>query len=197
MSPITVSPRVEEVLKSRKKKVQSWYFDLTTAMNYWGKDRLYHHTPPISLIYALREAMRLTMEEGLEVRWERHRVNQQALIAGVEAMGLQLLVKNPKERLVTVTPVMIPAGIDDVKFRNQLLDDFNIEIAGGIGPLKAKIWRLGLMGYCAQKANVLLLLAAMEKVMTDQGTRVPAGAGVAAAIQSYAGNETAVAASKA
>jgi alanine-glyoxylate transaminase/serine-glyoxylate transaminase/serine-pyruvate transaminase len=197
MSPITVSPRVEEVLKNRKTKVQSWYFDLTTAMNYWGKDRLYHHTPPISLIYALREAMRLTMEEGLENRWARHRVNQQALIAGVEAMGLILLVKNQKERLVTVTPVMIPAGIDDTKFRNQLLDEFNIEIAGGIGPLKGKIWRLGLMGYCAQKANVLLLLSAMEKVMTDQGARLAPGAGVAAAIGNYAGAEAAVAVSNA
>jgi alanine-glyoxylate transaminase/serine-glyoxylate transaminase/serine-pyruvate transaminase len=197
MSPITISPRVEEVLRNRKKKVQSWYFDLTTAMNYWGKDRLYHHTPPISLIYALREAMRLTMEEGLENRWERHRVNQQALIAGVEAMGLELLVKNPKERLVTVTPVMVPAGVDDVKFRDQLLDEFNIEIAGGIGPLKEKIWRLGLMGYCAQKANVLLLLSAMEKVLTDQGARVAPGAGVAAAVHNYAGAEAAVAASRA
>jgi alanine-glyoxylate transaminase/serine-glyoxylate transaminase/serine-pyruvate transaminase len=112
-------------------------------------------------------------------------------------MGLELLVKNPKERLVTVTPVMIPAGVDDVKFRNQLLDEFNIEIAGGIGPLKAKIWRLGLMGYCAQKANVLLLLAAMEKVLVDQGARVAPGAGVAAAIGSYAGAETVVAASRA
>jgi alanine-glyoxylate transaminase/serine-glyoxylate transaminase/serine-pyruvate transaminase len=197
MSPITISPRAEEVFKSRKKKVQSWYFDLTTAMNYWGKDRLYHHTPPISLIYALREAMRLTVEEGLEVRWERHRVNQQALIAGVEAMGLELLVKKPRERLVTVTPVMIPSGVDDVKYRSQLLDEFNIEIAGGIGPLKAKIWRLGLMGYCAQKANVLLLLAAMEKVLVDQGARVDAGAGVAAAIRSYVGVEAAVAISRA
>ena len=197
MSPITVSPAAEEVFRKRKTKVQSWYFDLTTAMNYWGKDRLYHHTPPISLIYALREAMRLTMEEGLQVRWERHRVNQLALIAGVEAMGLELLVKKPKERLVTVTPVMIPAGVDDVKYRNQLLDEFNIEIAGGIGPLKGKIWRLGLMGYCAQKANVLLLLAAMEKVMVDQGGRVEAGAGVAAAIRSYAGMEAEVATSRA
>lgn len=192
MSPITISPRAEEVFKSRKKKVQSWYFDLTTAMNYWGKDRLYHHTPPISLIYALHEAMRLAMDEGLENRWERHRVNQQALIAGCEAMGLDLLVENPKERLVTVTPVMIPAGVDDAKFRNQLLDEFNIEIAGGIGPLKGKIWRLGLMGYCAQKANVLLLLSAMEKVMLDRGARVAAGAGVAAAIRSYAGAAVAV-----
>lgn len=196
MSPITIGPRAEEALRNRKTKVQSWYFDLTTAMNYWGKDRLYHHTPPISLIYALHEAMRLTIEEGLEVRWERHRVNQQALIAGVEAMGLELLVKNPKERLVTVTPVMIPAGIDDVEFRNQLLDEFNIEIAGGIGPLKGKIWRLGLMGYCAQRANVLLLLAAMEQVLHVQGARVPAGAGVAAAVRSYTGAETAVGAAK-
>jgi alanine-glyoxylate transaminase / serine-glyoxylate transaminase / serine-pyruvate transaminase len=196
MSPITLSPRAEEVLRNRKKKVQSWYFDLTTAMNYWGKDRLYHHTPPISLIYALREAMRLAIEEGLEVRWERHRVNQQALIAGVEAMGLELLVKNPKERLVTVTPVMVPAGVDDVKYRNQLLDEFNIEIAGGIGPLKGKIWRLGLMGYCAQRANVLLLLAAMEHVLHAQGARVPAGAGVAAAVHSYTEAETAVGVAK-
>src|SRR5579863_9988450 len=194
MSPITVSPQAEEVFRNRKTKVQSWYFDLTTAMNYWGKDRLYHHTPPISLIYALREAMRLTIEEGLEKRWERHRQNQLALIAGVEAMGMKLLVENPKERLVTVTPVMVPAGVDDVKFRDQLLDEFNIEIAGGIGPLKGKIWRLGLMGYCAQRANVLLLLAAMENVLTAQGARVPAGAGVAAAIRSYTEAETAVAA---
>jgi alanine-glyoxylate transaminase/serine-glyoxylate transaminase/serine-pyruvate transaminase len=196
MSPITISPRAEEVLRTRKSKVQSWYFDLTTAMNYWGKDRLYHHTPPISLIYALREAMRLAIEEGLEVRWERHRVNQQALIAGVEAMGLELLVKKPAERLVTVTPVMVPAGVDDVRFRNQLLDEFNIEIAGGIGPLKGKIWRLGLMGYCAQRANVLLLLAAMEHVLHAQGARVPAGAGVAAAVRSYTEAETAVSVAK-
>jgi len=194
MSPITVSPRAEEVLSSRKTKVQSWYFDITTAMAYWGQGRLYHHTPPISLIYALREAMRIAMEEGLETRWERHRMNQQALIAGAEAMGLKMFVENPADRLVTVTPVMVPAGIDDVKFRDQLLEEFNIEIAGGIGPLKGKIWRLGLMGYCAQKANVLLLLAAMEKVALDHGARVPAGAGVAAAVRSYSHAESALAA---
>jgi aspartate aminotransferase-like enzyme len=138
--------------------------------------------------------MRLVMEEGLEARWERHRVNQVALIAGLEAMGLELLVKNPKDRLVTVTAVMIPSGVDDAKFRGQLLEEFNIEIAGGIGPLKGKIWRLGLMGYSCQKPNVLLLLAAMEKVFLDQGHRVPAGAGVAAAMRSYAQAETATAA---
>jgi alanine-glyoxylate transaminase/serine-glyoxylate transaminase/serine-pyruvate transaminase len=165
--------------------VQSWYFDLSTAMNYWGKDRLYHHTPPISLIYALREAMRLVMEEGLEARWERHRVNQLALIAGLEAMGLELLAKNPADRLATVTAIMIPDGIDDAKVRNQLLDEFNIEIAGGLGPLKAKIWRVGLMGHCSQKPYVLVFLAALEKVLLDQGLRVPSGAGVGAAVQSY------------
>jgi alanine-glyoxylate transaminase/serine-glyoxylate transaminase/serine-pyruvate transaminase len=185
MSPITVSARAEEVFRNRKTKVQSWYFDLSTAMNYWGKERLYHHTPPVSLIYALREAMRIVMEEGLQARWERHRVNQLALIAGIEAMGLELLVKKAADRLPTVTAVMIPDGIDDVKVRNQLLDEFNIEIAGGLGPLKAKIWRVGLMGHCSQKPYVLLFLAALEKVLLDQGLRVPSGAGVGAAIQNY------------
>ncbi|HKT46574.1 MAG TPA: alanine--glyoxylate aminotransferase family protein, partial [Candidatus Acidoferrales bacterium] len=185
MSPITVSPRAEEAFRARKSKVQSWYFDLTTAMNYWGKDRLYHHTPPISLIYALREAMRLCVEEGLEARWERHRQNQAALITGLEAMGMEMLAKNPADRLPTVTAAMIPAGVDDVKVRNQLLDEFNIEIAGGFGPIKGKIWRIGLMGYCSQKTNVLLFLASLEKTLLDQGHRVPAGAGVAAAIRSY------------
>src|SRR5216110_1174580 len=196
MSPITVSPTAEEVFRKRKTKVQSWYFDLTTAMNYWGKDRLYHHTPPISLIFALREAMRLVVEEGLENRWERHRVNQLALIAGVEAMGLKLLVEKPADRLPTVTAVMVPGGVDDVKLRNQLLDEFDIEIAGGFGPLKGKIWRVGLMGYCSQKANVLLFLSALEKCLLDQGFRMANGAGVAAAIRSYSQVETAAAVSR-
>ena len=185
MSPITVSPRAEEVFRNRKTKVQSWYFDLSTAMNYWGKERLYHHTPPISLIYALREAMRILLEEGLEARWERHRSNQLALVAGVEALGLQPFVESPKDRLVTVTAVKIPAGIDDLKVRNQLLDEFNIEIAGGIGATKGQIWRLGTMGYCSQKQFVLQLLAALDKVLIDQGHRHSPGAGVGGAIRSY------------
>ena len=190
MSPITVSTRAEEVFRGRTTKVQSWYFDLTTAMNYWGKDRLYHHTPPISLIYALHEAMRILLEDGLETRWERHRVNQLALVAGVEAMGLEMFVENPKDRLVTVTAVKIPTGVDDVKFRNQLLDEFNIEIAGGIGATKGQIWRLGTMGYCSQKPFILQLLAAMDKALLDQGHRHSPGAGVAGAIKSYAQSET-------
>jgi alanine-glyoxylate transaminase / serine-glyoxylate transaminase / serine-pyruvate transaminase len=185
MAPITVGPRAEEAMHARKEPVRSWYFDLTTAMNYWGKDRLYHHTPPITLIYAMREALRAVLEEGLEARWERHRENQQALIAGVEAMGLELLVSNAEDRLVTVTAVNIPAGLEDGKVRKQLLDEFNIEIAGGLGPLKGKIWRVGLMGYSCQKTNVLIFLAALEKTLLDQGLGLPAGAGVAAAIQNY------------
>lgn len=185
MAPITVNTRVEDVIHSRKKPVQTWYFDLTPAMDYWGKERTYHHTPPVSLIYGMREAVRLVLEEGLEPRWGRHLHNQQALVAGIEAMGLDLFVANPADRLVTVTAVKIPNGVDDHKVRNQLLDEFNIEIAGGIGPTKGQIWRIGLMGYSSQKQNVLLLLAALEKVLLDQGLRVPSGAGVGAAVQSY------------
>ena len=185
MAPITVGPRAEEVMRARKEPVRSWYFDLTTAMNYWGKERLYHHTPPITLIYAMREALRAVLEEGLEARWERHRVNQEALVAGLEAMGLEMFVSNPADRLVTVTAVNIPAGVDDGKVRKQLLDEFGIEIAGGLGPVKGKIWRVGLMGYSCQKPNILKFLAAFEKTLLDQGFRLPAGAGVAAAIRNY------------
>jgi alanine-glyoxylate transaminase/serine-glyoxylate transaminase/serine-pyruvate transaminase len=185
LAPITVNERAEDVLRRRKKPVQSWYFDLTTTMNYWGKERTYHHTAPISLIYALREALRLTFEEGLEPRWERHRQNQQALIAGVEAMGLELFIPKPAERMVTVTSIKVPEGVDDRKTRLQLLDEFNIEIAGGFGPLKGKIWRVGLMGYSSQRNNVLLLLAALEKVLLDGGFRLAPGAGVSAAVRSY------------
>ena len=185
MAPITVNTRVEEIMHARKEPVRSWYFDLTPAMSYWGKDRLYHHTPPISLIYGLREALRAVLEEGLEARWERHLLNQQALIAGLEAMGLELFVSNPADRLATVTAVNVPAGVDEGKVRRQLLDEFNIEIAGGLGPVKGKIWRIGLMGYSSQRTNVLLFLAALEKTLADQGFRLPAGAGSAAAIHNY------------
>jgi alanine-glyoxylate transaminase/serine-glyoxylate transaminase/serine-pyruvate transaminase len=190
MAPITVNSRVEDVLRARKTKVQSWYFDLTTTMNYWGKERTYHHTAPISLIYALREALRIVLEEGLEARWERHRKNQQALATGLEAMGLDLFVTNPADRLTTVTGVCVPDGVNDAKLRQQLLDEFNIEIAGGFGPLKGKLWRVGLMGHVARKGNVLLFLAALEKALLDQGFQAPAGAGVGAAVRSYAGAET-------
>jgi len=185
MSPMTVNSRAEEVIRARKTPVQSWYFDLAPVMNYWGKERLYHHTPAITLIYGLREALRLVLEEGLETRWERHAQNQHALIAGLEALDLELFVPNPEDRLPTVTSVKVPSGIDDHKIRQQLLDEFNIEIAGGFGPIKGQIWRVGLMGYSSQNTNVLLFLAALEKVLLDHGYKAHPGAGVAAAIQTY------------
>jgi alanine-glyoxylate transaminase / serine-glyoxylate transaminase / serine-pyruvate transaminase len=186
MSPITVSPRVEDMLRNRKTKVQSWYFDLTTVMNYWGKERTYHHTPPISLIYALHEALRIVLEEGLEASWERHRQNQVALIAGLEAMGIRLFVENPEDRLPTVTAVWIPAGIDGAKVRGRLLNEFNIEIAGGLGDIKTTSLRIGLMGYSSQRGNVLLFLDALERVLLDEGMKLPVGAGIAAAAGSFA-----------
>jgi alanine-glyoxylate transaminase/serine-glyoxylate transaminase/serine-pyruvate transaminase len=186
MAPITVNARVEEMLRNRKTKVQSWYFDLTTVMNYWGKERTYHHTPPVPLIFALHEAMRMLLEEGLEASWERHRQNQAALIAGLEAMGIRIFVENPEDRLTTVTAVCIPSGIDGVKTRARLLNEFNIEIAGGLGDIKTTTWRVGLMGYSSQRANVLLFLDALERVLLDQGMKLSVGAGIAAAAGSFA-----------
>jgi len=186
MAPFTVNSRVEDMLRSRTTKVQSWYYDLTTVMKYWGKERTYHHTPPVPLIYALHEAMRIVLEEGLEASWERHRQNQAALIAGLEAMGIRLFVQNPEDRLTTVTAVHIPSGIDGTRARARLLNEFNIEIAGGLGEFKTSMWRIGLMGYSCQRGNVMLLLAALERILMDEGMKMSAGAGLAAAADSYA-----------
>ncbi len=186
MAPITVNTRVEDLIRQRKTRVQSWYFDLTSVMNYWGKERTYHHTPPVPLIYAIFEAMRIVLEEGLEASWERHRTNQAALIAGLEAMGIKLFVQNAADRLPTVTSVLIPSGIDSAKARGRLLNEFNIEIAGGLGDIKATTWRIGLMGYSSQRANVLMFLDALERVLLDQGMKLPVGAGLAAAVEVYA-----------
>src|SRR5258708_16660604 len=138
MSPITVNARVEDSLRNRKTKIQSWYFDLTTVMDYWVKGRAYHHTPPISLIYALHEALRLVLEEGLEASWDRHRHNQLPLIAALAPSAINIFILNPADRLTTVTAVNIPHGIDGAKGRGLLLNDFNIETAGGLCELKTK-----------------------------------------------------------
>ena len=193
MAPVTVGLRMEEALRNRKTPVQSWYFDLTTTMNFWGKDRTYHHTPPISIVFALREALRIVFEEGLEASWRRHRQNQLALIAGLETLGLELFVAQAEDRLPTVTSVRVPEGIDEHRVRRQLLDEFGIEIAGGIGNLKGKIWRVGLMGYVSQAKHILLFLAALDKVLLEQGMRISPGAGVGAAIRTYAQAEAVVA----
>ena len=169
MSPITVNSRVEELMRARKTPVASWYFDFTPIMTMWGGERTYHHTPPISLIYGMREALRLVLEEGLEARWERHHNNQQALVAGLEAMGLEMFVADPADRLITVTAVKIPASIDDRKVRLQLLDEFNVEIAGGFGPLAGKVFRIGVMGPLATEDNVQFFLKEFGKALKAEG----------------------------
>lgn len=192
LAPFTAGPRVEEMLRARKTTVTSWYFDLTTIMKYWVgaqaggglPERTYHHTAPITMVYALREALRMVEEEGLPARWERHRRNQQALIAGLEAMGLDPLVPAP-QRMSTVTTMRTPAGLKEAQVRRRLLDEFNIEIAGGLGELKGRIWRIGLMGTSCTDTNVFALLGALERILPEEGFKLPAGAGVAAAAQSY------------
>lgn len=164
LGPLTISPRAEQVLASRKSKVPNWYLDLTMLTKYWGEERTYHHTAPVSMIYALREGLRLTYEEGLEARFARHRANAELLWQGLEAMGLSLHV--PREhRLPLLTTVRVPEGVDEAAVRKQLLMDYNIEIAGGLGALKGKIWRIGLMGHSSRRENVLLLLAALKEVL--------------------------------
>ncbi len=182
LAPFTAGANVEEAIRRRKSRVPSWYFDLNYIMQYWGSERTYHHTAPISMVYALREALRLVDEEGLEACWERHRRMQQALVAGLESMGLRMLAA-PEHRMVTVNAVKVPAGVEDMRVRQRLLKEFNIEIAGGLGTLKGKIWRIGLMGASCTETNVFLLLGALEKVLAEEGLRLPAGAGVAAAAQ--------------
>ncbi|MEK7216065.1 MAG: alanine--glyoxylate aminotransferase family protein [Chloroflexota bacterium] len=186
LAPFTASPAVEDYLARRQSRMTSWYFDLTTIMKYWGPERTYHHTAPVTMVYALHEALRLVDEETLPVRWERHQRNQQALVAGLEALGLGLLVE-PAHRMWTVLAVKVPGGIDAGKVRLHLLEEFNIEIAGGLGELKGKIWRIGLMGNSSTRNNVLLFLAALEKILLEEGfaSRGGAGAGVAAAEQVY------------
>lgn len=175
LAPITLSERAIEALRKRKSKVQSWYLDLTMVEKYWGAERTYHHTAPISMNYALREALRIVQEEGLENRWARHRRNHQALVAGIEAMGLEMLCR-PEDRLWSLNTIKIPEGISDAKVRSTLLEDYGIEIGGGLGPLKNKIWRVGLMGTSSNRNNVVLLLSALEHTLVKEGFKVNQGA---------------------
>jgi alanine-glyoxylate transaminase/serine-glyoxylate transaminase/serine-pyruvate transaminase len=167
LSPITFNERALERIRSRRSKVQSWYLDITMVERYWGDDRTYHHTAPISMNYALREALRLVHEEGLEARWHRHELNHKALVAGVEAMGLRMAVA-PEQRLWSLNAVSVPEGIDDARVRARLLEE-NIEIGGGLGPLKGRIWRIGLMGSGSTRENVMLVLGALRRALAAEG----------------------------
>jgi alanine-glyoxylate transaminase/serine-glyoxylate transaminase/serine-pyruvate transaminase len=180
LAPFTANEKAIAVLKGRTHKVQSWYLDLSLLYNYWGTNRFYHHTAPISMVYALHEALALIAEEGLEARVKRHLKHGAALQAGLEAMGLMLHAQ-AGHRLSTLTTVRIPEGVNDANVRGRLLKEYSLEIGGGLGPLKGKIWRIGLMGFGSQPENVLLALSALEKGLVAEGYKLSSGAGVKAA----------------
>ena len=182
LAPFTANETALAALKARGQKVLSWYLDLSMLSDYWSAGRFYHHTAPISMIYAMHEALALVAEEGLEARVQRHLRHGSALHAGLEAMGLTLHAQEGY-RLSTLTSVRIPQGIDDLRVRQRLLNEFGIEIGGGLGPLKGQIWRIGLMGHSSTEENVLLLLSVLEKLLVEEGYSAEVGAGVAAAIQ--------------
>lgn len=164
LAPVALSPRAWEVIERRKSVVTSFYFDLKLLANYWGPARVYHHTAPISLNYALREGLRLVVEEGLEPRFARHRANAERLWAGLEALGLACHVPLAN-RLPTLTTVRAPDGVDEADVRRRLLDGYNIEVGAGLGQLKGKAWRVGLMGYSSSPQAVTLLLGALAEVL--------------------------------
>jgi alanine-glyoxylate transaminase/serine-glyoxylate transaminase/serine-pyruvate transaminase len=188
LAPITFSPRAVEKIKNRSRKVQSFYLDMDTLGRYWGSEITYHHTAPVSMNYALLEALRIIQEEGLDRRFERHRRNHLALAAGIEAMGLKMFVE-PQSRLWSLNTIVIPEGIDDAKLRKSLLEEYNLEIGGGLGPLKGKIWRVGLMGYNSNERNVLFFLTVLEQALLAQGYEVPRGVGASAARNFYSKNK--------
>lgn len=164
LAPLTMNERALSVVTSRRVPCQSWYFDLSLIANYWTEhNRAYHHTAPISMVYALREALRIIAEEGLPARFARHHLNSRALMAGLVALGLDP-VTPVDYRLPTLLCVAIPASIDEGAVRSQLLERFGIEIGGGLGHLKGKVWRIGLMGESSTEANVLTLLNALEEI---------------------------------
>ena len=164
LAPLTFGPRAVQALHDRKFKVANWYLDLSMVEKYWGQERTYHHTAPISANFGLYEGLRIVAEEGLEARWERHLRNARLLWQGVEALGLSLHVAE-EHRLPSLTTVRVPAGVDEPEIRARLLNEYNIEIGGGLGELKGKVWRVGLMGYASRKENVTLFLAALKELL--------------------------------
>ena len=188
LSPVTFSQAALDVISNRKSKVQSWYLDLSLLGNYWSEGqakRVYHHTAPISMNYALCEALSLVKEEGLAARHARHKRNHEALAAGLNALGIHLAAQEG-HRLWMLNSVTIPEGIDDAAVRSQLLNDYNIEIGAGLGDFAGKVWRIGLMGESSSQDNVLLLLKALEEVLAKQGQQSSPGAAVEAAQKVYA-----------
>ena len=182
LAPVTFSDRAVEAARNRKHPVRSWYLDITLLDQYWGPaPRVYHHTSSSTLNYALLEALLLIEEEGLQKRFKRHLKNHRALVAGAEAMGLQMLVE-PEHRLPTLNTIRVPGGVDEAKVRSYLLQTFNLEIGAGLGALSGQVWRVGLMGYSSSAENVLFFLSAISRALAVQGFKTDLSAGSEAAM---------------
>jgi alanine-glyoxylate transaminase/serine-glyoxylate transaminase/serine-pyruvate transaminase len=164
IAPLTLGPRAVGKLNNRQTKVANWYLDMSMLSKYWGSERTYHHTAPINMNYALREALRLVAEEGLEARWSRHQATAELFWDGLAEMGIDCHVAH-EYRLPSLTTVRVPDGVDAKAVAGRLLREYNIEIAGGFGPLAGQIWRVGLMGFNSRPENVLLLLSALKEVL--------------------------------
>jgi alanine-glyoxylate transaminase/serine-glyoxylate transaminase/serine-pyruvate transaminase len=191
ISPVAISDRALEYIRNRPKPPTSWYLDLSLIADYWGPDHIAHHTAPVSMIYGLREAVGMALNETLEVRWQRHEANASALRAGLTALGLELPISK-EERLDQLTVVKLPKGIDDVKLRTQLLEEYSIEVGRGLGKFAGEVIRIGLMGESCVPANVFALLSALEKILPDHGFEVAKGAATAAASAQLAENPSPV-----
>ena len=187
LAPVSFSDRAVDKIVKRREKVRSWYLDISMLANYWGSDRVYHHTAPINMTYALHESLRLLLEEGLDASFARHKKNHLALKAGLAAMGMEYATQSGRE-LPQLNAVRIPNGVDDVAVRKALLERFGIEIGAGLGAFKGKVWRIGLMGHSSRQTNVLVLLAALDQLLTEHGHRFDRGAAIAAANDSYSKN---------
>lgn len=184
LAPVSFGPRAMDALARRKSKVQSWYLDLSMLARYWGEERVYHHTAPINMTYALYEGLRLLHEEGLEQSFARHALNHEALAAGLAAIGITYAAAEG-HCLPTLNAVRVPAGVDDAWVRRELLARFGIEIGAGLGDFKGQVWRIGLMGHASRAKNVLVFLAALEQLLGEQKHRFPPGASIAAANAVY------------
>jgi len=186
LSPVTFSERAQAAIRARQRKVQSWFLDMDLVMAYWGdsSQRTYHHTAPVNALYALHEALVILEEEGLEAAWARHRLHHLALAAGLGALGIEFVV-DEAYRLPQLNCVRFPAGVDDAAVRRRLLEQYQLEIGAGLGPLAGKVWRIGLMGYASNRKNVLFCLGALEAVLREQAAPIEPGLAVAAAQACY------------